>query len=157
MSDRSHLRLPEVTNTPAYKWAGGGGGGKFELPVRDRMPHARKLRAELIGAAGEGMEKRREQGLFSRAKALVYTFESDPGEKLVLDSLERDQFGIELLGVKVENKVMVATVRVPEGQLKRFLKLIGDYEKKETRGGKPKNDKLIRSIAKIRLAVVQDL
>jgi hypothetical protein len=133
-------------------------GGKFALPPRDRVPHAEKLRDELVKAAAEAFKLRQEQGLQGRAKAVVYTFTSDPDHELLLESLERRQFGIELLSVSKDGAITKAAVRVPDGELKRFLKLIADYEKKlDKKSGTFKNKKLIESINSIRLAVVADL
>ncbi len=157
MSEKSHLRVAGEPERAGYKYAKPGGGGAFDLPPRDRVPHARRLKDDLMKASADAFTGRQEQGLQGRAKAFVYTFRSDPDHELLLDSLERRQFGIEILSVGQEGNVMTATVRVPEGELKRFLKLIDDYEKRLSAKGKAKNKKLIESIGSIRLAVVDDL
>jgi hypothetical protein len=157
MSDKSHLRVASEPETPSYTYAKASGGGTFKLPPRDRVPHAEKLKTDLMNASADALTRRQEQGLQGRTKAFVYTFRSEPDHELVLESLERRQFGIEILSVGYEGNIMKASIRVPEGELKRFLKLVDDYEKKLTAKGKPKNQKLIESIASIRLAVVEDL
>lgn len=158
MSDKSHLRVASEPEAPRYKYAGMGGGGPFKLPPRDRLPHAQKLKSDLMKAAADGLMQRQAQGLQGRPKAFVYTFRSDSDHELLLESLERRQFGIEILSVGHEGSIMKAMVRVPEGELKRFLKLIDAYEKKIDAKSKTfKNKKLIESIASIRLAVVADL
>lgn len=160
MSDKSHLRVASEPETPTYRYAKNTPRGEFPLPPRDRVPHAQQLKADLTKAAADALTRRQEQGLQGRPKAFVYTFRSDPDYGLLLDSLERRRPGIEILGVGQEGNVMKATVRVPDGQLKVFLGLIDDYEKrieKRSKTGAFKNKKLVESIASIRLAVVEDL
>jgi len=119
MSDKSHLRVASEPETPRYKYAKPTGGGKFNLPPRDRVPHAQKLKGDLMKAAADALTHRQEQGLQGRPKAFVYTFTSDPDHELLLDSLERRQFGIEVLSVGQEGNIMKASVRVPDGELNR--------------------------------------
>ena len=114
MSDKSHLRVASEPETPRYKYAGPKPRGTFKLPVRDRLPHAQKLKNELTQAAADGTSKRQEQGLQGKPKAFVYTFRSDPDRELLLDSLERRQYGIEILSVGKDGNIQQAMVRVPE-------------------------------------------
>lgn len=69
---------------------------------------------------------------------------------MAIESLARDNRGIELLNtVTIENRVQ-ATVFVPEGKLDHFEKLLKQYLEEETAKGNPKNLNLINSIDQIR-------
>ena len=70
----------------------------------------------------------------SKGRGLRVEFESFPGVELAIESLSREQQGIELFNVREVNKkdgtiAMQATVLCPEGKLNHFEKLIEDYEK----------------------------
>ncbi|MBE3039648.1 MAG: S8 family peptidase [Chloroflexi bacterium] len=80
---------------------------------------------------------------------------SDPGFELSLDSLENRKQGIEVACVREENGISVATVHVPAGEMSFFLERIEKYETENTKWGKPKNARLIESIANIKLAAVR--
>jgi hypothetical protein len=72
---------------------------------------------------------------------------------------------MELLSVRQDGQITVANVFVRRDKLVKFLKLIKDFETKDSvrpdKHGvvhsKPKNQALIQSIASIQLAVVRDL
>jgi hypothetical protein len=158
MSERPHIRIKRSPDSRRYKYAGVGGSGEFKLPPRDRLDHSTKLTGDLLNAAHLAQETRREQGLFGRAKAFVYTFKSEPGHELVLESLERRQNDIEVQSVHMEGDVQVATVRVPDGQLKAFFKLVKDYRTKAGRTpSRHRNQNLIESISSIGLTTVREL
>ena len=87
----------------------------------------------------------------------MLTVRSDPGYELKADSLERRQSGIELLGVTIENGVMIAKVFVPKGKYIQLLGILDEYETQLSKFGAPKNLELVESIATIGLATVRDL
>jgi hypothetical protein len=87
----------------------------------------------------------------------ILTVRSDAGYDLKADSLERRQSGIELLGVTVENGVMIAKVFVPKGKHVQILGILDAYETKLSRFGSPQNQELVESIRSISLATVRDL
>ena len=158
MSDLSHLRLEGTAASVPYTYAGGGGGGPFRLPPRDRLPHAERLKADLEQAQNNARVMRQLQGLPEEGQGDVLSIRSEDGFELKIDSLERRQSGIELLSVKAEDGVMVAKVFVPSGKLIQLLGLIDAYQKKVSqRSGQPRNRELVESIASIRLAAVKDL
>src|SRR5918993_2015622 len=113
MSDLSHLRLEGTAEPVPYTFAGGGGGGEFRLPPRDRVPHAQRLKAELQQAQDEARAAREAQGLPAEGDGDVVSIRSEQAFDLKFDSLERHRSGIELLSVKIEEGVTVAKVYVP--------------------------------------------
>lgn len=156
MSDLPHLRIEGGFVPVAYTYAGGGGGGEFRLPPRDRLPHAEKLKAELQQTQDDAVA-RREAAAEPIGHGEVIAIRSEQGFGLKLDSLERRRSGIELLSVRNEDGVTVAKLFVPRGKFVLLLRLIEAYETKTTATkGAPRNKELIESIASIRLAAVRD-
>lgn len=157
MTDFSHLRLRGEPNAVGYTYAGGGGGGPFRTPPRDRIPHAAKLRTEFEQAAHDfdaATAPAQQQG--RALDRLTLTIRSDPNYPLKLESLDRPGSDIELLNVGNKDGRTEATVSVPRESLTEFFKLLEEYEQKDTKSGKPRNQELIESIASARLAVVED-
>jgi hypothetical protein len=82
-----------------------------------------------------------------------------------LESLDRKREGIYLLSVKVLDGVTTATLFVHRAKVVNLLRLIERYEKedstKELKDGtktvRPKHQKLVESIASIRLLAIADL
>lgn len=160
MTDRPHLRITAAPNSVDYRWPGEPPRAPFATPARDRVPHARKLRAEIVAATGEFESLRETLGVQPTA-GLTLKLRSAPGFELKLDSLDRRGVGIELLSVitdPADSDVMVATVFVPHTALKVFLRLLSDYETKltQTERPRPRNQDLVESISEARLAIVQD-
>ncbi|MCT1903530.1 S8 family peptidase [Oceanobacillus sojae] len=97
-----------------------------------------------------------------RAAAIKYKngtyleFSSESGYDLALKSLENIRQGIRILNVRedLEKKITKATVYVPGGKEKYFVKKIEEYIEKTTDKGKPKNNDLISSIEDISLALL---
>lgn len=157
MSELPHLRLQSTAASIPYTHAGGGGSGEFRLPPRDRLPHAHQLRLDIQQAQTQEQVTRVAQGLVTPASGTVISVRSEVGFELKIDSLERVQSGIELLGVKTEESITIAKVFVPSGKFSRLLALVDAYEQKLTKKGLPRNRELVESIASIRLAAVRDL
>jgi hypothetical protein len=86
MSDLSHLRLENTAQGVAYTYAGGGGGGEFATPPRDRLPHAQKLKADLQQTQADATATRQEQGLPPAGDGDVVAVRSDQAFELKLDS-----------------------------------------------------------------------
>jgi hypothetical protein len=157
VSDLPHLRLEGTAVPGPYTFAGGGGGGEFRLPPRDRLPHAQRLKTELQQTQTDARNTRAAQGLDPQGSGEVVSVRSEQGFDLKFDSLERHRSGIELLSVKTEDGVTVAKVFVPSGRFVLLLRLVEAYETRETRqSGLPRNRELIESISSIRLAAVRD-
>ena len=132
-------------------------GPDFALPARDRLPHAAAVGSQLDAAQQANALARdpaAEEGLAPPIRLVV---ESDPGHLLKIDSLDAPSRGIEVVASRIEGGVHVAVVHVPEGELLYFRKRIEEYETQNSAGGKPKNQKLIESISRIRLATLEHL
>ncbi len=158
MSDFSHLRLGNTAQPFPYTYTGGGGGNDFNLPPRDRLPHSRQLIAG-INAAGSQIDRDRSRHpvAYEEADGYSLTLRSDPGFDLKIDSIEKLGSGIELCSVHKEGDVTVATVFVRRTSLAGFIRLIQIYASEDTKTGKPKNQKLVESIASVRNVIVRDL
>jgi hypothetical protein len=83
-------------------------------------------------------------------------FESPPGFTLRLESLEYAARGIELVAARRVDQKTLATVYVPQGKIAFFVTRVEKYlTENAKKSGKPKNQALVESIAKIRLAVAE--
>lgn len=154
--DRPHLFPGKTGQNKDYTYAGQGGGPRLDLPTGiSRVKHGQKLKGEV-----EDCVKEAKTGppAAAKAKGTTLQFESNEGLKLALKSLERLQSGIELLNSRIIDKVMFATIFVPEGKESIFLNAFERYcYEDDFRSGeaKPKNKKLTESISEIRLATIK--
>ena len=135
-----------------------------QIPVpRNRAYHATRLKAALLRADRDVKKEREEQGVtvHGAEPGLYVQFESQPGVELKLESLEDRVSGIELVAVQdVErgsHKVQLATVFIPDGKLKRFVKKIEDYASKKTAKGVPRHKDLIDRITALQRATLRAL
>jgi len=136
-----------------------GGGGAVCLRERDRHEHARKLLADVKSAKLKAQSVAEETGHVIHDICLEITGE----EKLPLkvESLEDARLGIQVRSVQQHDNRFCATIYVPEGKLKNFVKKIERYERENTtprkKGGqsRPKNEDLIANIASIRFPVLR--
>ena len=147
-----HLFLTKPPTTERFTSTQAGGGGP-NLKARDRDAHGKHLRQELAAAIDVPVGAAPQTPL----RGVSLEFRSEPGFDLLVKSLEAQRIGIELLGVKEEGEVTVATVYVPDGRIGHFEKLIDKYldATKHTKTGKPFNRPLVESIAGIRRAAVE--
>lgn len=153
--DLPHLLVEGRTKTESYRPELGRGGSK--VPSRDRAAHGRKLITALdraLALARQREDERRARGV-STGRGVVLEFASTPAFELALTSLENRQQGIELLAVRDGGGLQRAVVYVPEESVAHFNKILTDYLGPDTKKGKPKNDRLVRSINEIRLAVLE--
>ena len=153
-----HLFLKE-TAKPELFTSPLGYGPKVALPPRNRVSHGNFLkdRLERIKENAVPLEKEKTVYGIDARNGICLQFESDPGFHLKLESVESVSAGIELLAVNEIDRKMVATVFVPNGKLSYFMKRIEQYLKEESIKGNPKNQKLIESIADIRMAALEAL
>ena len=157
MSDLSHLRLENTASSIPYT-STLPGGGDFRLPPRDRAPHAQRLIDGLEQARARVDAMRQQQPpATDEVNGYPLTLRSDREFTLRLESLDRRQDGMELLSVRSEGGAQIACVFVRKDKLIRFVRLIEGYRDRETDAGKPKNKKMVESMAEIRLVVVRDL
>ncbi|MGC4067351.1 MAG: S8 family peptidase [Polyangiaceae bacterium] len=147
-----HLRLADTGKSYSYT-AYGGGGGEYQRPPRDRVRHAQKLRGDLAAAEREA----RERG-FGADDALIITYELQPHAIEVVDSLERQRSGIQLLSVSTNSVEIRATVRVPASKVDLLRNILNRYESEiDKRSGRPKEQVLVENVNAIRLATERDL
>lgn len=137
---------------------------RVSFPDRNRRQHANSLLANIKSAVQDAEGRRSHLPLGAPTPGGIYLeFESSAGFDLTLKSLDLPREKIELLSVREieegEPKVKrtFATVFVPDEKISAFINRIEAYRKEDTTSGKPKNQALVASIEKIRLAVVQSL
>jgi hypothetical protein len=163
--NRRHLTVPNPPTTNPYR----PHGKKIKTPQfpgpRDRLAHARTLREALQHAAAQASECRAATGIkvHGAEPGLYIQFESPPGIELKLESLENRQKGIELVAVQTlqptpgDEVVQLATVFVPDGQLKHFVSRFEQYASEQTKRGKPRHKDLVDRIASLRRATLRAL
>jgi hypothetical protein len=132
-------------------------GAKFRPIPRDRVTHSQHLIQKF---AQSWQDAENEQAVIQSSREGVYIeFISDPGAELVTKSLEDLRSKkVRLLNVRTEKvddkEITYATVYVAHEKKNHFLKKIQEYAEKDTKKEKPKNEKLITSIADIRKALL---
>lgn len=132
-------------------------------PTRSRATHAADLRRqidELIAEAEWRVGLRSAVLPESRDDGVQVVFEGSPGYELQLSSIESRTANIELLSVREvgdgPGRVVVAVAYVPMDGLAHLLNRLTAYATHTIRG-KPKNQLLIESIEKVKMAVVESL
>lgn len=141
------------------------GGSDISFPARNRQQHATRLRQQLSvlqQRAAQILQQRQAAGLATEF-GLVLEFASDPGFPLNVDRLESRRSHIQLLNVRKRRvstngqdlEVTMATVRVPYGQLDRFVRMVEAYQTRNTPKGNPKHQDFIATVAEIRLAALE--
>ena len=156
-----HFILEGVTETEAYRYPGGGGGDRSNIPERDRPSHAAALGgqlAEVRASAKAAADAQRHAGM-EDGLGLQVEFESFPELELAFESLARENQGIELLNVRHDDDVTRATVFVPDGKLEHFEKLIVAYleRRKNKLGHANDHRRLLDAIRQIRAASLRAL
>jgi hypothetical protein len=156
MKQLPHL-FPESTGTTRAYIYPKDPHHSFQVPPRDPTIHARTLLEQFERA--EQAARRGETGPASvSASGMVLEFESAPQFALNLDSLENQRAGIELRNARIDDsRVMRATVFVPNGELKAFVRKVQDFSdpQKNAPSGKPANNSLVASISQVRLAAIE--
>jgi hypothetical protein len=156
MSRLPHLQLVGgVTGVPYTRV--GGGGENFVFPPRDRVAQGRAVRQAVTTAVADAAAEHRAQHTETETRGIQLTMESQAGFELKLDSLESRRAGIELLHARTEAGVERAVIFVPRDKVDALLRKIDQYEQRTTPNGNPRNQPLIDSIERARLAVARDL
>ena len=131
---------------------------KIEIP-RPPNPekHARGLRAAILRAEAEVAERRRDAGFtIPGARPGIYlVFRSPPQVRLALDRLQAARSGIEVVAFTKRGDQELATVFVPDGKLKHFVKRLDEYLTEKTLKGEPKHNELVDRIADIKAATLR--
>ena len=157
MAEFEHL-FPKKTASPEpYKSPRKVSSVEFKVPPRDdRVDHGQSLAQQARAAEQAVREHAKELPEEKRPKGVVLDFQSDPGFKLKLESLEALRSGIELRNSRIVDDVMHGTVFVPEGKVGIFVRKFEAYaHKDDRRSGKPKNKDLAESIKVVRLAALE--
>ena len=152
---------PEVTpftSVPAS-------GAKPRIPVRNRASHSQRLINELqaIWADVAKRTAQREAISLSSKEGTYLEFTSQTGNDLITKSLEDVRQGVRLLNIRQtgegENQQTLATVYVPTGKERHFLKKVEAYQdqEKDSAAGKPRNADLVNSIEDVRIALLEAL
>lgn len=154
MDELKHLFPQDTAATEQYTYAKPVRGRDFKVPPRDdRVGHALHLVQNIQEAEQEASAAVSEKPKGERPKGTVLDFQSDPGFKLQLKSLEFRKSGIELRNARTVGEVMHGTVFVPDGKIDVFVRKFEAYAKEnDKRSGKPKNKALVESISAVRLA-----
>ena len=155
-----HFILDGVTEVEPYR-SPQEGGGRPNIPARDRRTHGsglmrqlRELRSEAESARTAQQEVGLDDGLGLRIE-----LESFPDIELAFESLARERSGIELFNVRHQENRTYATVFVPDGKLTHFEGLVEDYlaEKRDRIGRSRDHKRLINAIRRIRAASLRAL
>ena len=133
------------------------GGGPKNLPERDPEEHGARLREQWAAIWSRAKEEDASRTAVATVKreGMYVEFEGAPGTDLITDSLEARAAGIRLLSVYSVDTVTRAEVFVPNGKHHLFLKKVDQYTTEVTGKGKPKHDRLLRSIENVRRAVLE--
>ncbi|MBI4862484.1 MAG: S8 family peptidase [Candidatus Riflebacteria bacterium] len=130
----------------------------------DRARHSATLLEALAKAERESRGDRDRVDIVVQGAehGLYVEFESPAGVELKLDSLEDKRKGIELVAVRIveardQESVQRATVFVPDGQLKHFVKRFEEYATQRTQGGEPRHKALVDRIAALHRATLRAL
>lgn len=155
MTQLRHLQLIGGVDAVPYTYPGTARGPTFTFPARDRVPHARAIKANIQAARDSAAAELGDQ--VATSTGIQLTFESSPGHPLVSDSLEDRRLGLRVLTVQPSPTGERAVVFVPRDSLDKFIRKINRYETEQTRFGQPKNKPLVESIERARLAIAKDM
>ncbi len=165
--NRKHILVPGSPTSEPYK----PHGRKIETskapPPASRAAHGAALKAALVAAVGEGHKRRDDAGVQvpGAVPGLYVQFESQPGVRLDLGSLEDARQGIELVAVthfdtkdEAPLRVERAMVFVPEGKVKRFITRFDAYAKSTPKEkGERRHEAMLDPVATLRLATLRSL
>jgi hypothetical protein len=165
--NRRHILVPEPPTAEKYKPYGRKiDTKKPETPI-NRRQHGTALQHALKAAAIEAIERRERAGIevHGAMPGLYVQFESQPGLPLQVTSLEDSRQGIEVVAVshsKTEEaeprRIEHATVFVPDGKVKHFLKRFESYSKTtRKKKGERRHEDMIDPISTLRLATLRGL
>lgn len=147
---------------------------KAKHPVRPNSQQHGEMIQIKINESYERSAVQKKAAAIKYKKGTYLEFKSLNGYDLELKSLENRKQGVRLLNVREEiiygelidkenreiienvksNRVIKATVYIPEGKENFFIKKFKDYMEDKTISGKPKNNPLVSSIEDISLALL---
>lgn len=162
--NRRHIIVQTKPVAEPYKPVVGGSRAKLPVP-ENREYHGRVLKQSFEAAAIAGHQRRADAGIQvpGAFPGIYVQIESQPGVSLELSTLEHMQKGIEVVAVTYARTnepeprlIELATVFVPEGQVKHFISRCEIYaqptpkKKNETR-----HEGMLDRVAHVRLATLR--
>ena len=152
-----HIKGPQPTEKMKFTTVQSGGSGP-RFPDRDRSGHGEQIKRKLERAWQES-----EVAVSHTTRKGTYIeFLSAPGFDITIKSLENLSKGIRLCNVRQEESqtsddkkeiTSYITTFVPNEQKQVFFDKIEEYLTEETKGGNPKNKRLIEGIEELRKAL----
>lgn len=157
--DRPHIIIREPAAAEPYTPHSFVPAFKTPPSPADRKAHARALKKAMEGAREEALKRRATAGfsVTGASPGIYVQFESQPDIELKLESMEIARQGIELVAVQELGGTQLATVFVPDGSIKHFVKRFEDYGERETKNKKPKHQDFVERISALRLATLRAL
>jgi len=165
--NRKHILVPGPPTAEEYKPHGRKIDVTKPAPPRSRAKHGKALERALKAAVVEANKRRDEAGIevHGAVPGLYVQFESQPGVPLQVTSLEDSRQGIEGVAVshsKTEEpeprRIERATVFVPDGKVKHFLKRFENYSKTTPKKERERRyEDMIDPVATLRLATLRGL
>lgn len=162
---------PTAGQRPHFYFQGTGQAERFRstasstreprFPSHDRVQHGGVLLGQLkhVGEQMTQAVSLQHQSGRDGGFGLQIEFRSFPGFELAFEGLARGAQRIELLNLRRDRATQtdMATVFVPDGQLKAFESLIRQYLEANTSKGQPRNAPLLNPIQEIRFAAFSAL
>lgn len=165
--NRKHILVPGPPTAEGYKPHGRKIDVTKPAPPASRAKHGKALERALKAAVVEANKRRDEAGIdvHGAVPGLYVQFESQPDVPLQVASLEDSRQGIEVVAVshsKTEEpaprRIERATVFVPDGKVKHFLKRFESYSKTTPKKERERRyEDMIDPVATLRLATLRGL
>lgn len=165
--NRKHILVPGSPTAEEYKPHGRKIDPTKTAPPTSRVKHGKALERALKAAVTLANKRRDEAGIevHGAEPGLYVQFESQPGVPLQVTSLEDSRQGIEVVAVSHSNtdepkprRIERATVFVPDGKVKHFLKRFESYSKASPKKERERRyESMIDPVATLRLATLRGL
>ena len=165
--DRKHIIVSVKPTAEPYRPHGRKMDIEAPTPPANRAAHGRNLKRALDSAVADAMRRRGNAGFaIPGAEPGIYVqFDSQPGTRLELSSLEAARQGIELVAVTyakseetVPRTIERAVVFVPDGKVKHFVARFEAYAKVGQKAkGERRYEAMIDPVAALRLATLRAL
>lgn len=165
--NRKHILVPGPPTAEEYKPHGRKIDVPKPAPPTSRAKHGKALERALKAAVVEANRRRDEAGIevHGAVPGLYVQFESQPGVPLQVTSFEDSRQGIEVVAVSYSKtdepeprRIERATVFVPDGKVKHFLKRFESYSKTTPKKERERRyEDMIDPVATLRLATLRGL
>ncbi|MBX3276220.1 MAG: S8 family peptidase [Sandaracinaceae bacterium] len=165
--NRKHILVPGPPTAEEYKPHGRKIDVSRPAPPASRAKHGKALERALKAAVVEANKRRDEAGIevHGAVPGLYVQFESQPDVPLQVSSLEDSRQGIEVVAVSHSKtdepeprRIERATVFVPDGKVKHFLKRFESYSKTTPKKERERRyEDMIDPVATLRLATLRGL